>query len=442
MHRICQTCVVLLLTAIGLSACQGPQSTKPEALIANIVAHDQSITASKPDQNQHADGFLSEHAAVMLALQHNPTFKAQLSELSLANADLQLAGQLTNPSLFYAFSAASKPYRYAIEFPLEALLLRPARIKQMQAQSKVTELQLMQTGFTLVRDTRSAYAHAVIAQEKVQRLEDAFRVHQAISRLVHTRETLGESSAQDTLLADNEKLLVARDLQSARVDAQIAYTQLMHQINQADQTYALSMSDSLVPACAAEDISKLQQVAIASRPDVMAAEAAVTAAKERQQVNSRNWLSPALIADATSGQSNGHVLAPAVRMNLPLFNQNQGQIARADAELTKALHQAEASKLKATLDIQTSHLKYQRDCQEWQQMQTALLPNAVQAIHDAEAAYQQGAIAYLNVLESTRRAHTLGQRESQLKADLVTSWSDLMRSTNTATPINPSSQKE
>jgi len=283
-----------------------------------------------------------------------------------------------------------------------------------------------------VRDARVAYAQAVISQEKVKRLEEALSVNNTITRLAKTRENLGDTSAQDSLIAENEMLLVERDLQSARIEARIANTQLMHMLNHANDTRKLSLSDTLLPSCSAEDISQLKTAAISSRADVLAAEAAIMAVKEKRRLNGLNWLAPAAIADATSGQTNGHVLAPALRFNLPIFNQNQGQVERIDAELLKTMHEAEATKLKASLDIQVSQFKYQRDCQEWQQLQTALLPNSVQVIHDAETAYQNGDIAYLSVLESTRKYLNLKLRETQLKADMILSWSDLMRSTSTS----------
>ncbi len=430
MNRIRFIKRALLLMLTGLTACQSPQSIKPQALVANIVEQDQSLRARETQQDNETDDFLSEHAAVMLALHQNPAFQAQLTELDIAQADLQLASQISNPSVFYAFGVANKPYRYAIELPLEALLLRPFRLKQMQAQSTQTQLQLMQTGFSLVRDTRAAYAQAVVSQEKVNRLEEALRVNNTITKLAKTRERLGDSSAQDSLIAENEMLLVERDLQTARIEAGIAHTLLMHMLNHVDDKRQLSLSDALLPSCSAEDISQLKSAAISSRSDVLAADAAIEAVKEKRRLNGFNWLAPAGIADATSGQTNGHVLAPAIRFNLPIFNQHQGQVERVDAEMVKALHEAEATKLKASLDIQVSHLKYQRDCQEWQQLQAALLPNAVRVIHDAETAYHNGEIAYLGVLESTRKYLNLRLRETQLKADMILSWSDLMRSTS------------
>ncbi|WP_029149074.1 TolC family protein [Methylophilus sp. 5] len=414
-----------------LAACQTPQTVQPAQLVQHIVEADASLQATAPAAQ--ASTTLSEYDAVMLALQQNPAFKAQLSELNLANADVQQANQLANPSLFYAFSAANKPYRYAIDFPIEAILLRPIRLKQMQAQAQATQYQLMQSGFSLIRDTRMAYAQAVIANEKRERLKQALQLNQTIASLTSTREQLGDISAQDTLLSQNEALLAARDLQLAEMDAQLAHTQLMHLLGWMDENKTLSLSEQLVPACTPVDIAQLKTVALSSRPDILAAEANMAAAKAKQQLNKFNWLGTAVVADATSGQTSGHVLAPAIRTTLPVFNQNQGQRQRADVELEKAQQDAEAIKIKASLEINSAHLKYQRDCQEWQQLHTQLQPNAKQTIQYAEDAYRDGDIAYLNVLESSKRYFSLQLRETQLKADLIGNWSDLMRSTSHAT---------
>lgn len=420
--------------ALLLAACQTPQTLRPAQLVDNIVAADATLQAN-PSQDQASNTTtLSEYEAVLLALKQNPAFKSQLSELDMANADVQQANQIANPSLFYAFSAANKPYRYAIDFPIEAIFLRPIRVKQMQAQAQATQYQLMQSGFTLIRDTRLAYAQAVIANEKRDRLKQALQLNQMIAELTHTREQLGDISAQETLLSQNEALLAARDLQAADIDVQLAHTQLMHMLGWMEGEKTLSLSTQLLPSCSAVDIAQLKATALSSRPDILAAEANMAAAKARQQLNTYNWLGTAVVADATSGQTNGHVLAPAIRTTLPVFNQNQGQRQRADAEFEKAQHDAEAVKMKASLEINTAHLKYQRDCQEWQQLHSQLQPNALQTIQYAERAYHDGDIAYLTVLESSKRYLSLQLREAQLKADLVSNWSDLMRSTSHAQP--------
>ncbi|MFD0914241.1 TolC family protein [Methylophilus luteus] len=418
----------LVIVTLVLAACQSAQKVSDPAQLVQSL---QQTLPQPADAGTPAPAnYLSEQDAVLSALAQNPGFKAQLSDLNLANADIDQASQLANPSLFYAFGAANKPYRYAIEFPIEALWLRPIRTRQMQYQAQATQYQLLQAGFNLIRDTRVAYAQAVIAMEKQARLQQALQLNQAIADLVKKREQLGDISTQEVLLAENEALLSGRDAQLASLDSRLAQTQLMHLIGQAETSKHLALSDALIPACSTVDIAQLKTQALSSRPDILAAEAAVAATRQKRQLTGLNWLNAAVIADATSGETSGHTLAPAIRGSLPLFNQNQAQISRADAELVKAQQTLAAAKVQASLELHSAHLKYQRDCLEWRQLHEQLQPNLAQTQRAAEQAYQHGEIAYLNVLESSKRFIALQLRETQLKADLVGSWSELMRSSS------------
>jgi hypothetical protein len=70
---------------------------------------------------------------------------------------------------------------------------------------------------------------------------------------------------------------------------------------------------------------------ISSRPDVVSATEAVAAAQERLRLARIGWIRFLGIADATSGRKTGHELSPAFRITIPLFNRNEGGIARAEA---------------------------------------------------------------------------------------------------------------
>jgi cobalt-zinc-cadmium efflux system outer membrane protein len=80
-----------------------------------------------PNGASLGDG-ITEDEAVLIAPWNNAAFQALLVELDLARADLIDAGLLPNPELVYFFPVTDKPYKYAMEFPLEALWLRPIKI--------------------------------------------------------------------------------------------------------------------------------------------------------------------------------------------------------------------------------------------------------------------------------------------------------------------------
>ena len=110
-----------------------------------------------PNGASLSDG-LSEEESVLLALWNNAAFQEQLVDWKIAHGDLVQAGLLPNPELFYVPSAPDKPFRYSVEFPIEALWLRPIRIAAAERESLRVCERLTQAGLDLIRDTRQVPA--------------------------------------------------------------------------------------------------------------------------------------------------------------------------------------------------------------------------------------------------------------------------------------------
>ena len=62
--------------------------------------------------------------AVLIALWNNAAFQELLADLNVARGDLIQAGLLPNPEVVYFFSVPDKPFKYALDLPLEAIWLR------------------------------------------------------------------------------------------------------------------------------------------------------------------------------------------------------------------------------------------------------------------------------------------------------------------------------
>ncbi len=133
------------------------------------------------------------------------------------------------------------------------------------------------------------------------------------------------------------------------------------------------------------------------------------------------------IADATSGKES-HVLGPAVRFTVPLFNRNQGGIARAEAELERAVRNRQTVANQIMLDVQRAYLQYRQACAELDVLRTKVRPEVEAAIRRAEAAYREGNVTIFVVLETTRQLLDNYLREAQLHGDLRRFWAELERS--------------
>src|SRR5262245_57073616 len=146
-----------------------------------------------------ADG-LAEDEAVLIALWNNALFHEQLTQVGIARGDLIQAGLLPNPEVLYFFPVTHKPYKYAIDFPLEALWLRPIRVAAAERESQRVCEQVTQLGLNLIRDVRQAYADFLLARGSLAVAEQAVRIRGEIARLAEARLAAGDVSVQEAAI--------------------------------------------------------------------------------------------------------------------------------------------------------------------------------------------------------------------------------------------------
>jgi len=134
------------------------------------------------------------------------------------------------------------------------------------------------------------------------------------------------------------------------------------------------------------------------------------------------------VADATGGTKTGHELGPAVRANIPVLNQNQGNIARADAEVERALRNEQTVAHQLRLDINLAYVQYSQACKELSLMQTRVKTGLQADLERVQKAYEGGNVPYLMVLEASRAVIDSRLRGAQLKADVRRATAELERS--------------
>ncbi|MBX9675940.1 MAG: TolC family protein [Methylotenera sp.] len=430
-------CLILLATVAASTGCQSiPNTTDNAGVINNVVAYDMQLSSNTVDDIQRLEiklqekSSLTETEAVLYALNNNAAFKALLIDLKLAKADLVNAGLLPNPELLFAFGVSNKPYRYAIDLPIEALWLRPIRLRTMKHEADAVANRLTQSGLNLIKDVRIAYAQAVLAQEQFSVTETSYKLRNNIYTLSLKRLEAGDINGKDILLAQNDAAIAKRDWELAEYDVKVKMQSLLYALGVGQKYNAITLAPNLIPACNVDEVDYLLTQSLGQRPDILSAQHSINASKEKIKLSKLGWLKLTATADATSGLVNGHTLGPAIRSTIPIANQNQGAVSRAEAELEKAELSLEALKQQAVLEIKTAHLQYQQSCHDWHVLQDTLKPTVLQMIQLTENAYQKGDIAYLQTLEANRQFVDTQMREVQLKADLIAKYAELMRNSS------------
>jgi cobalt-zinc-cadmium efflux system outer membrane protein len=398
-----------------------------------------------PNGADPADG-LSEDEAVLIALWNNALFQEQLTELDIAYGDLVQAGLLPNPEVIYFFPVTDKPYKYALDLPIEALWLRPIRVAAAERESARVCARLAQLGLDLIRDTRQAYADVLLAEARLAVAQETTSLRQRISDLARIRFEAGDISEQEAATARVDSLQAEQALVQFEYDIRLAQEKLRQLLGLGLDRGPLDLEPYPSPPDVAGDVDELVHEAIATRPDAVAARQNAAAAAERARLADIGWFRLLGILDATSGTGTGHEFGPAFRVTLPIFQTNQGNVARAMAEWDRAERQQITLRDLIILEVQQAHVRYTQARVEAEFLDSKVIPEVEAGIRRAEAAYQEGQTSYLDVLQSTRQLLDSRLRREQLRTDLQRAWVELERSvgrkldTRAALPALPGEQ--
>jgi len=427
---------IVVLLVLGLSAgC----NTLPHACNRDCVSHRVAArTGYSVGQTQcgevifpngaSLDDGLTEEEAVLIALWNNALFQQRLADLGVARGDLVQAGLLPNPDFTYTFPMPNKPFRYAFELPLETFWLRPIRVAAAAGEANKVSEQLAQAGLDLIRDVRLAYADLLLATGQFKVAEEGARIRGQISNLADGRLKAGDISPQEAATARVDALQAQQDLKRAGYEISLADERLKNLLGIGMDRRPLALVAGDPPSLHDLDVEGLTQEAVATRPDALAAVQAASAAAERLRLSRLSWFRVFGIGDATAGRRTGHELGPGFRVTVPVFDRNQGNIARFEAELERAERQRITVRNQIILDVHQAHFLFEQARSELDILDGKVLPEANEVVKRAERAYREGDTPYVVVLEATRQILASLNRREQLRVNLRRACAELERS--------------
>lgn len=431
--------LVFVLSLLGgcQSAPVGPDLSSVSAELTQRVGHSVASPCA-PGQfilppGATLDDGLTEDEAVAIALWNNAAFQELLADLGLARGDLIQAGLLPDPEFVYFFGVTDKPFKYLFEFPIEALWLRPIRVKAAANEADRTAQRLTQAGLDLMRDVRQAYADVVLAKERVRIAGESVKLRGKIAGLAKIQLDNGLISEQVAAVPKVDLLTAEQDATRIEFEVPVFEERLRNLLGLGPMRGPLPLDPTPPPMGQVIKADRLTEQAMTTRPDAVAAANAVDAAEARLKFAKLGWVRLLGIADATSGV-NGHEFGPALRFTVPLFNRNQGAIARAEAELERAKRGQKTVAYQIILDVQRASLQYRQADKELNVLMTKVRPEVETAIRRAQSAYQEGKITTIIVLETTRQLLDNYLREAQLQGDLRKTWAELERSVGQRLP--------
>lgn len=379
-----------------------------------------------PDVNL-ADG-LSQEEAVAVALWNSPSFQATLADLGIARADLAEAGLLRNPIFSLLFPIGPKQLEFTLQYPFDALIQRPARVEAARFNAQAIGERLVWDALALVAQVRAAHADTVTTDRRLMLAAENADLTRRLAGITEARLRAGDISDLEARAPRSEAARTEAQRRATEHDRNLARLTLAALIGldePADRLQPQLSGAYDLPPCVIDD-ARVQD-ALASRPDVRAAEIGIEAAGARARWERSRVLALVGVLDANGDGAEGFEIGPGLNADLPLFNRNQGAVARANVEVQRAGRRYAAARAQVVADVRSAAVRLNQAQQSLQAWRDDIVPSLETEQRQAENAYQAGEVALFAVLDVSRRLVDGRMRQLDAEADLYRSRITLER---------------
>lgn len=287
---------------------------------------------------------LDECSVIRLAMMRNQELQTALEDIGIAKSDLIQAGLLKNPSISSLFRFPSSGSGFLAEsssmIPISELWQLPYRKKKAKAHLEKTLLNIAQSANQTRRDARKSYCEATFYLDSLQDMEALLDINEKLYKESLLRHEWGyttpDENLRDQIILNDTRVMHENHI----LMSQISMNLLGKILNLTSEKINLKCAKLNEPTQEDFDSSKYLQKAFNCRLDLRALKILVKEKKYSLELQKKR-----LFKEVHTGVSYEHEfegknsLGPALEMELPIFDQNQAQIARASYELRKAKKQ-------------------------------------------------------------------------------------------------------
>jgi len=368
-----------------------------------------SLAAPSLGVGQQPANRISLDEALQLALRQNPTLMAQQAALFATKAGETTAALRPNPTMNFLAeqfrpgqSQQDAQYTVNVGQPIELGGKRQRRIDSARAATQVAKYQLDDARRLVVLQVKSAFAGALIAREQLGLAEANLKTLDDTERIQRLRAQKGDISELELLRIEVQRFTFARDAADARQALTAAKIALRTAAGALNIPEDFEVAGELDFKDVSLDRAVLVQRALGNRPDLRAAEA------DRQRARADHRLARANAWWDLTPQLEYQRIGPddtigfGFSFPLRIFDRNQGEIARTEAEITRvdAVREAAALQVLAALETDRQAALTQRD--RVLSLRDVYLPKATQARDTVEYAYRRGGQSLLDFLDAQR----------------------------------------
>jgi outer membrane protein, heavy metal efflux system len=389
---------------------------------------------------------ISLDQAIDLALAHNHSLKASRTQILQNEAQEITANLRPNPTLgidtqfipFFSpqdFSGENLDQTQQFDIGLSYLFerghKRQRRLQAARDQTAVTRAQVTDAERTLAFNVGQQFVSVLLAESTLRfALEDLKGFQQTVD-ISETQLKAGYIGEGDYLKIKLQLLQFETDVSSARLAKVQALTALRGLLGYDAVPADFDVLGDLAYEPLRVRVEDLQAQALRDRPDFRAAELGITAARSQillAKANAKVDVTGTYDVSHVAGETTGSIFAS---FELPIFNRNQGEIARTSHALTQAQEQELSASDTVISDVGNAYAAVKSNEEVVQLYTSGYLKHAQDSRDISEYAYKRGAASLLDFLDAERSYRSTQLAYRQALASYMTALEQLKEAIGT-----------
>jgi cobalt-zinc-cadmium efflux system outer membrane protein len=383
------------------------------ALLVPLTLHAQGGSGPPPPQITT----LSMADAVRLAIERNQALRAQRLTIDESKADeitaalkpnLNLSFSTAGLSVFsptqFTFSTANSLVTYSagLAYTFERGGKRKKRTTVAEDTTDVTTKGVMEAERQLRFQTEQAFINVLLAKSTLDLAQENLKNFSQVVDVNQQRVTAGDLAEGDFLPISIQKLQFETDVAAAEVglvQARAALRQLVGFETVADN---FDVTGDLAYTAQPANLDDLKREALASRPDLLAAQSGLTLARDSATLARGNRARDVSGNAGYTRATETSTLGVGVAFDLPIHDRNQGNILHADIAVRQAAESEAAVRFTVLTDVGNAFAAFQTSEKIVKLYESGYLEKTQQSLDITTYAFQRGATSLLNLLDAER----------------------------------------
>ena len=420
--RLQRSCSSILFISVFLFEIAGVQSLPAQS--ASPPSPQANTLAQKPGAVT-----ISLDDAIRMALQHNHNVLAARTMIQQNEAEETTANLRPNPVLLgdsqflpifrpSQFSADyidnSAQFDLGVSYLFERGKKRQHRLQAAKDVTAVSRSQVADNERSLTFSVASQFINVELAESTLELANTDLKSFQDTLDITEARYKAGDIGEDDLLKMKLQMLQFQMDVSAAQLARVQGLSDLRQLLGYESVSPDYDIAGSFDYQPVAGNLEGFQAKALQSRPDLQAAQLGVNAA------DSQHALQQSIGKRDVTGQINYTHLSYINEVSLfgqiqmPIFDRNQGEIARTSFAITQAQEQEKYTSGQVLTDVRDAFESVRSNDKIISLYRSGYLDDAQQSLDITEFAYKRGAASLLDFLDAERsnRAIQLSYRQA------------------------------